>query len=74
MMDCGNCGYWKFSRLTSTTTGGKLALGRCGNTKSQCHFQETPATFPGAADIEGKKCWGPEGGRGPKAQKEPQEA
>jgi len=65
MMDCGNCGHWKFSRL-SNADGIRLAHGVCGNTKSECYQQETPARFSG-------KCWGPEGGKGPRAEIEPKQ-
>ena len=66
MMDCGNCGHWKFSRLSYGGGGARMALGACGNTKSECYQQETPATFVA-------KCWGPEGGKGPRAEIEPKQ-
>ncbi len=59
MMDCGNCGWWKFAEIKD-----KFALGVCQKVQGKFYLRTTPYSYVG-------DCWGPEGGKGPKARLSP---
>ncbi len=55
MMDCGNCGYWKFEAIER-----RFAVGLCMKIGGPHYPGRTPYSLQ-------DKCWGPEGGRGPRS-------